>query len=298
MKKLNKLLMLVPLLWCFACTEDIVIDLEEGAPMIVVEGSFTDQVKQHEVILSYTADFYNSDEIKMIQGAKVSVTDGVDTVRFQEDAEKKGHYFSEMAAGRRNTLYRLMVDVPDETEGDGFVHLFAESFMKNNMDVIDSIAIKPYNGVNDTTPAVIFGDTIEWLYPYFWSLPDPSITYMPMIWKNDTLLTDTLTQRMLIPVAGYAGYYINGPEMLLQNKEIPIHYFMKSKLRDGDRIRADLYSVPLDFMYYVYSLSSSLGSNPMMGAPTNLITNIQPEGKAVGWFYTASVSSAETVFRK
>ena len=298
MKKLIKILSLMPLFCCFACTEDVVIDLEEGSPMIVVEGSITDQMKQHEVILSYTANFYHSGDIEMVHGAKVSVTDGVDTIRFQEDAEKKGHYFSEMVAGRKNTLYRLMVDVPDETEEDGFVHLFAESFMKNNVDVIDSIAIKPFNGANDTTPAVIFGDTIEWLYPYFQSLPDPSIVYMPMIWKNDTLLTDTLTQRMLIPIAGYAGYYVNGPEMLLQNKEIPIHYFMKSKLRNGDRIRADLQSVPMDFMYYVYSLSTSLGSNPMMGAPTNLITNIQPAGKAVGWFYAASVASAETVFQE
>ena len=288
----------MPLLCCFSCTEDVVIDLEEGSPMIVVEGSITDQMKQHEVILSYTANFYHSGDIEMVCGARVSVTDGVDTIRFQEDAEKKGHYFSEMVAGRRNTLYRLMVDVPDETEEDGFVHLFAESFMKNNVDVIDSIAIKPFNGVNDTTPAVIFGDTIEWLYPYFQSLPDPSIVYMPMIWKNDTLLTDTLTQRMLIPIAGYAGYYVNGPEMLQKNKEIPIHYFMRSKLHNGDRIRADLQSVPMDFMYYVYSLSTSLGSNPMMGAPTNLITNIQPAGKAVGWFYAASVASAETVFQE
>lgn len=298
MKKLIKILSLMPLLCCFACTEDVVIDLEEGSPMIVVEGSITDQMKQHEVILSYTANFYHSGDIEMVHGAKVSVTDGVDTIRFQEDAEKKGHYFSEMVAGRKNTLYRLMVDVPDENEEGGFVHLFAESQMKNNVEVIDSIAIKMFNGVNDTTPSVILRDTIEWLYPYFQSLPDPSIVYMPMIWKNDTLLSDTLTKRMLIPVAGYAGYYVNGPEMLKQNKEIPIHYFRKSKLHDGDRILAELYSVPMDYMYYVYSLSASLGSNPMMGAPTNLITNIQPSGKAVGWFYAASVVSDETVFHK
>lgn len=298
MKKLIKLLITLPLLACFACTEDVVIDLEEGSPMIVVEGSISDQVKQHEVILSYSANFYNSSEIKMVHGANVCVTDGVDTIPFYEAADNEGHYFSEMVAGKKKTLYRLVVDVPDETEEDGFLHLFAESFMKDNVDVVDSIAIKPFNGINDTIPTVIFKDTIEWLYPYFQSLPDPSIVYMPMVWKNDTLLTDTLTKRMLIPQGGYAGYYVNGPQMLLQNKEIPIHYFRKSKLRDGDRVYAELHSVPMDYMYYVYSMSSSLGSNPMMGAPTNLPTNIQPSGKAVGWFHAASVATAETVFRE
>ena len=42
----------------------------------------------------------------------------------------------------------------------------------------------------------------------------------------------------------------------------------------------------------------STGSNPMMGAPANVSTNIQPVGEGVGWFFTASVVSAETVFRK
>ena len=40
----------------------------------------------------------------------------------------------------------------------------------------------------------------------------------------------------------------------------------------------------------------STGSNPMMGAPANVVTNIQPEGKAAGWFTVASVVSVETVF--
>ena len=39
-----------------------------------------------------------------------------------------------------------------------------------------------------------------------------------------------------------------------------------------------------------------LVGNPMMGPPTNVITNIQPAGAAVGWFYAASVASVETVY--
>ena len=103
---------------------------------------------------------------------------------------------------------------------------------------------------------------------------------------------------MMIPQGGFAGYYVNGPEMLASNKEIPVAYFFRSKLRDGDRIRADLYSITPEYFYYFYSLLMSSGSNPMMGAPANVSTNIQPEGEGVGWFYTASVVSAETVFRK
>lgn len=277
-----------------SCTEDIRIDVQEGEPMIGVEAYFTDELKRHETILSYTADFYDDREIKMVSGATVFVTDGVDTIYFIEDQENKGHYLTDLVAGRKNTLYRLCIDVP-EADGD-VLHLFSESLMPNNVECIDSLVLSHFNGANDTMPTTIFGDTIEWLYPYFQSLPDPTIVYMPVISINDSVLSDTLTQRMTIPVAGYAGYYINGPEMQQQNKEIPIAFFRRSKLTPGDTIHADLCSISPDYIYFMYSIIVSSGSNPMLGAPANVFSNINPQGEAVGWFYTASVVSASVVF--
>ena len=281
-------------LFLVSCTEDIVIDVEEGDTMIGVEAYFSDQLKQHETILSYTSDFYNQDEIRMVTGALVYVTDGVDTIVYHEDMENRGHYLTDSTAGKRNTLYRLHIEIPsDDSEP---ISLFSESILADNIDQIDSLVIKPYSGTNDTTPTVFFNDTVEWVIPYFQSLPDPNITYMPLIYKNDTLVIDSLVQQMMMPVGGYAGYYINGPEMLAENKEIPMYYFLKSKLKVGDRIRAGLQSIPPDYIYYVYCISMSSGSNPMLGAPANVTTNIQPSDKAVGWFMTASVTWAEATF--
>ena len=282
------------LLLTASCTEDYDIDVEEGHVMIGVEAYFSDEPKQHEAILSYTTDFYSHDEIRMVSGAIVYVTDGIDTIVYQEDADRKGHYYTDIVAGKRNTLYRLCIDINEPNRDP--IHLFSESMLADNVDNIDSLVIKPYNGINDTVPTVFFNDTIEWVFPYFQSLPDPDITYMPLIYKNDTLLTDSLMQQMLIPVGGYAGYYINGPEMQAQNKEIPIYYFKKSDLRNGDRIRAGLQSIPADYLYFFYTIAMSQGSNPMLGAPANVTSNIQPTGQAVGWFLTASVTSAETIF--
>lgn len=279
-----------------ACTEDIVIDVEEGNHRIGVEASFTNEMKRHETILSYTADFYNQNEIQMVSGATVYVTDGVDTMYYYEDDEQPGHYFTDSVAGRKNTVYRLCVEAVDQ---DGETQsLFAESLIPDNVESIDSLAIKHYNGSNDSIPSVFLIDTVEWVYPYFQSLPDPGIIYMPKVWKNDTLVSDSLSLTMMIPQGGFAGYYVNGPEMLESNKEIPIGYFLRSKLRDGDEIRADLYSITPDYYYYFYSILISTGSNPMLGAPANVSSNIQPEGEGVGWFFTASVVTGSTVFRK
>jgi hypothetical protein len=296
MKRLCEILALLAFMAFSSCTEDIVIDVEEGDPMIGVEASFTDELKQHEAILSYTAEFYNKNEIQMVSGAIVYVTDGVDTAYYYEDVVQKGHYFTDSVAGKKNTLYRFCVEIP---EADGTIQqVFAESLIPDNVESIDSIAVKHFNGMNDTVPSMFFMDTIEWLYPYFQSLPDPNIIYMPMVSKNDTLITDSLRMRMMIAQGGFAGYYVNGPEMLESNKEIPIAYFRRSQLRDGDRIHADLFSITPEYYYYYYSLLMSTGSNPMLGAPANVSTNIQPEGEGVGWFFTASVVSSETVFRK
>lgn len=296
MKQLLKILVFASMAFFAACTEDIVIDVEEGNHRIGVEASFTNEMKRHETILSYTADFYNQNEIQMVSGATVYVTDGVDTMYYYEDEEQPGHYFTDSVAGRKNTVYRLSVEAVDQ---DGETQsLFAESLIPDNVESIDSLAIKHYNGSNDSIPSVFLIDTVEWVYPYFQSLPDPGIIYMPKVWKNDTLVSDSLSLTLMIPQGGFAGYYVNGPEMLESNKEIPIGYFLRSKLNDGDEIRADLYSITPDYYYYFYSILMSTGSNPMLGAPANVSSNIQPEGEGVGWFFTASVVTGSTVFRK
>ena len=123
MRKLLYILPFMMFLAMVACREDIVVDLEEGDPMIGVEGSFTDEFKRHEVIPSYTADFYNADAIKMVTGARVAVTDGVDTIPYWEQEDQPGHYLTDSVAGRKNTLYRLLMDIPDVGEPDGWMHL-------------------------------------------------------------------------------------------------------------------------------------------------------------------------------
>jgi hypothetical protein len=274
----------------FSCREEIIIDLEEGSPLIGVEGSITDEYKRHEVILSYTADFYNAEEIRMISGAKVVVTDGVDTIPYWEQADQPGHYLTDSVAGKKKTLYTLLVDVPEE--GGGYKRLSAESYMQDNVEEIDSIVLKR----TSMFPNVPLWDTIFMLYPYFQSLPDPSIVYMIKVTQDTVPQNDTLLQANSIPMAGYAGYYVNGPEMLENTSEIPVAMMTKSELHDGMYIRLDLLSIPSDYMMFVFSVKMAMGSNPMMGPPTNVLTNIQPSREAVGWFYAASVVSKELIY--
>lgn len=291
MKKLKYIVLLL-LAGLLSCREDIVIDLEEGSPLIGVEGSFTDEFKRHEVILSYTADFYHSGEIQMITGAKVAVTDGVDTIPYLEQVDQPGHYLTDSVAGHKKTLYTLLVDVPDENLEGSFKRLYAESYMNDNVDEIDSIVLKR----SSLFPETPMFDTIYMLYPYFQSLPDPSIVYMIHVIEDTIPQNDTLLKVTSIPMAGYAGYYVNGPEMLENNVEIPVSMMTESELYDGKYIRLDLLSIPYDYMMFVFNVKMAMGSNPLLGPPTNVMTNMQPAGEAVGWFFAASVVSKEMVY--
>ena len=63
-----------------SCTENIVMDLPVGRKIPVVEGSISNELKQHELILSYSSELYSTDGAEMISGAKVYVTCGDDTI--------------------------------------------------------------------------------------------------------------------------------------------------------------------------------------------------------------------------
>ena len=69
-----------------ACTEEISIDTPEGKKVPVVEGYLTDEVKRHEISLSYTSKLY-SGEKEMISGAEVYVAGGGDTIYYYEQEE-------------------------------------------------------------------------------------------------------------------------------------------------------------------------------------------------------------------
>ena len=93
----RNLLQYLPLL-CFvsfcACTEEVALEMPEGRKRPVVEGYLTNEVKRHEVILSYSSEFY-SDDREMILGAKVYAYNGEDTINYYEQLDKPGHYLTD-----------------------------------------------------------------------------------------------------------------------------------------------------------------------------------------------------------
>ena len=289
MKKV--LIILLAIIGLSACTEKMVIPIQDGERLVGVSGSITDEYKHHEVILSYTEDFYGGAP-EMISDAIVYVLDGADTMWFEE-TENPGYYQSvDEFAGQTHHNYHLSIDFSNE---DGNHHFYSDSKMNINVDGIDSIKVKPW-----VFNALEVPDYLG-VYPYFQTTDDPNTYYMARVRINDRVVGgDTLTKCELFETAGYAGIYFNGPLMVAIGGEFPIYGLSQKDslevVHTGDTVTMDLWSIPRDYAHYIFEIASNSGTNPMMGTPHNVRTNIYPEGKAVGCFHASSLRQCSVIY--
>lgn len=300
MKRLIPIITL--LLIITSCREKMRIDMQQGAQMVGISASITDQMQRQEVILSRTTPFYTDNLPEMISDATVFVLEGTvslqsdtawtDTIWFEE-SDNPGYYFSTVDfAGSPEHVYHLSVDFADQ---DGLQHFYSDTKMNPNVDQIDSIRIKPwkYNSLEV--------DDYLGIYPYFQLLDEPKIYYMTRIEINgNDIGGDTLTKCDLFEPLGFAGMYVNSPLMISMIGETPI-YGLNQKdslqvVHQGDTVTMNMWSIPRDYAHYIAEIASSTGSNPMMGTPSNVRTNIRPEGKAVGMFHASSKRSCSIIY--
>lgn len=279
-----------------SCKERITIEPQEGPQLLGVYGSITDEFKNHKITLSRTSDFYATGEPEMISDATVFVYDNIDTVLYEETEENGVYQSVEKFSGKENHNYYLSIDLP-EHEGGG--HYYAQAEMIQSITDVDSIVIKQYQVAN------VLVNNMLGLYPYFQSLKNEDAYYMVKSYVNDSLAGgEKLTNCGIYNLGGMSGWYVNGPMMAYLAGEIPVWSFLTEEsgadslkvLHHGDTVRMDLSVITSDYAAYISGISSSNGSNPMMGSPSNVRTNIYPEGTAVGYFYAAAIRRKTIIY--
>jgi hypothetical protein len=148
------------------------------------------------------------------------------------------------------------------------------------------------------------------LYPYFSSIADPQTTYLVNVAVNDSLYNKSLIKCQSFSLGGLSGAYLNSPETSALIGEQPIYYFfgktsidtesgtidIQEALNKGDNVTMFMYSITPEFSKYISDINSNFGSNPMMGMPYNVATNIYPNGKAVGFFEATSVIKSTVIY--
>lgn len=285
-----------------ACTEEIVMEVPEGKKRPVVEGYFTDELKRHEVILSYSSEFY-SDDMEMIPGAEVFMVESRqyqgtgDTIYFYEQADQPGHYFSDSVAGTKGRWYHLEARVQENTLFDSPLRMYADAKMPNNANGIDSIGLQPL--LNEEGIPFVDEEAAVCICPYFQTLSDPEIVYNVELYLNGNLFKNRPSKLFqLFQMQGYAGYYFNGPEMLSDNVPIPVGIMNKSYLQEGDCVKVKLYSIEKDYLYFLVGQKLAIGVNPAMGAFPAVASNVFSNCNAIGWFATTSEIEGEAIYHE
>lgn len=294
----------LPLLTTVACTEAISIDPPKEKIVPVIEGSFTNEYKRHEVILSYSSELY-SHEREMITGAEVYIIEsrryqdfpGDTTYYLYEDPNNPGHYFTDSMAGTKNRWYHLEVNVEENMIYNRPIRMYADSKMPNNVSQIDSIGLLPL--LNEQGIPFADESAAVCVCPYFQALNDQNIIYNVELYLNGKRFRNRPSKLFdLFAMQGYAGYYFNGPEMLNDNIEIPVGIMNKSYLHEGDVVKVKLISITKDYMYFLVNQKLAVGVNPIMGAFPAVLSNLFSNCDAIGWFSTTSSVEVEGIYHE
>jgi hypothetical protein len=262
-----------------ACTERIEIELDETYTRLVVYGTITTDTTRHFVELSKSTSYYYNEAPPMVSGAAVSITDSEGTrVVLTETAPGKyatpDDYYA--VPGRTYTL-----DVQLLEEINGHSNYTASSEAKR-IYPIDSIGLVYQPD---------WGEKGFYEVTCYYQDPTTRDFYMFNIFKNNVMLTDTLSNRFITNDDFYNGGYTNGIGVgfLDQANE-------REQLKTGDTITFQGCNISEDYYNFIFTLQQETGfSTPLFsGPPANVKGNIS--NGAAGFFAAYGVAYSTTVF--
>src|SRR5512138_2140184 len=122
--------------------EEISWELDDYPDILVIEGSITNETKHHVISLSLTGPYFETSQVRSVNGALVSVSDGINTFVFTESDLKRGTYVSDSEfTGKPLVSYSL--DITLDNPVNGISHYSATSVMPEGID-IDTIICEIY----------------------------------------------------------------------------------------------------------------------------------------------------------
>lgn len=262
-------------LFAAGCKEKMELTLDQSSSKIVIEGSITNEFKQHVVKISQSTDYFYNNQTPAASGASVSVSDGSNAYIFTESLP--GTYISETAfAGIPGKTYQLNVNYNNET-------YTAQSTMIP-VAIVDSIQLEKAD--MPIQPGVIL-DPDKNYYNILLYSQEPGETenyYMMDAYRNGVLQTDTLSKKFIADDMIYNGSYVYGAKMI------------QVEANTGDTIEFQLASIEKDYCMYVFAIQgSTMGGSPFSGPPSNFQGNISNGG--LGYFYATAISSKAAIVK-
>lgn len=268
-KKYSFIYLLIVGVVFMSCKKIIDIELEEGDRVLVVDAWFTTESKVHEIKLTQSTDFYDSEPIPQVSGAEVYITGGGETFYFTETAP--GVYNSAPGvSAKMHTNYTLNITYNGIT--------YSASDYCDTVPVLDDMM--PYPAYDDEGILVGY-DLLIWTT----ELAGYGDYYAWRVLKNGQYESDTLSDIDF----GSDDYIGDG----LYFEAWPISFI--EELNSGDTVRLEQHNITKSTYdaFMAVMLETEWRGGIFDAPPSNVPSNIS--NGAMGHFTVSSVSTFDFI---
>jgi hypothetical protein len=260
--------LLVPaVLFLVSCEEIMQVDFSgNSARNLVVEGNLTTDTTAHEVLLSYTGDYFDFPEKEMATGATVSITDGSSTWMLHEAGP--GRYLTDSTVyGQPGKDYTLNIRLENGKEYSATDRLRA---------------CAPIDSIKQSLNYNSYMGGYGWDVLFYGHEPEPAGDfYLYLLRIDGVLYTDTVTE-----VSFASDEFVNGNFV----RDYPVLRVREDALSgEGAPVTLEMYSVSKAYYTFLSALmiETVWRGSPWDGPPANVPGNIS--GGATGFFRASAV---------
>lgn len=275
-------LLFLPLLAVLGCTERIEVELDETYTRLVVEGSISTDTMTYRVSLSKSSDYFSNVPAPRVVNALVTLSDGANRFELAESQPGISGIYETPAGftGITGKTYTLDIELDEEI---GNHKSYSSSCQLVPVTHLDSIQV---------------GFQPDWGEKGFWEIRvfaqepgNETNYYMFNLYRNDTLVTDSIFKISFTDDMFINGNYINGAAAIYLNNE---NYW--ETLREGDKVTLRMSGITKEYYDFLYQVQISGFNLPFFSPPpANIKGNIDNGG--IGFFSAFSSTWATTVVR-
>ncbi len=280
MKFNNLIIILILSIAAASCTERIDINLDsQKYARLVVEGALTSDTTVHCIKLTKTSDYFDNVAPEPVSEASVIISGEDEEFPLTETPAGSGIYLTEPDVyGKFDKTYETHIILKEKI--GGYTEYLATSKLFP-INPIDSIALK-FNP--------------DWGKEGFWEVkiyvldPPTEDFYMFEVYRNDTLVTDSINEIFVTDDVLYNGNYTNGVGAGYLNQERA-----DQKLVPGDIVTLKVSRITKEYTDFVMQVQTEISyQTPLFsGPPANVQGNISNGG--VGFFATYSCAYSSVI---
>jgi len=265
----------------FSCTERIDVNLDaQKYARLVVEGEFSSDTLPHKVTLTSSEDYFSNSIPVGVSNAQLSIYNDDEEYQLTETPENAGIYLTAPDVyGQIGKTYTLKIELEEEIGGALSYEATSEIFPVNQLD---SIGLEFHE---------------DWGEEGFWEVkcyvldPPTEDFYMFHIYRNGTLVNDTIDQVFVVDDLLYNGNYTNGIGVGFLNQSSE-----DEKLIPGDIVTLRVGRITKDYTDFLWQLQEEVSyQTPLFsGPPANVKGNINNGGFGAFGAYSTSYASKIT----